>query len=107
MNELVSPSLDQAASTRRSMLFGPARPDLIRVWNDRAVAFNALSGETHVLGGLATATLLALFDRPSTTRALARRLAADLPPGPVEGWDHGVEATLRELEQLGLVEGDS
>jgi PqqD family protein of HPr-rel-A system len=84
-----------------------ARPDLIRVWNDRAVAFNVLSGETHILGGLATATLLALFERPSTTRALARRLASDLPPGPVEGWDHGVETTLRELETLGLIEGVS
>jgi PqqD family protein of HPr-rel-A system len=83
-----------------------ARPGLVRVWNDRAVAFNALSGETHVLGGLATAALLALFEAPSTTRALARRLAADLPPGPVADWDHGVETTLRELEALGLIEGE-
>jgi len=83
-----------------------ARPDLDRVWADRSVAFNALSGETHVLGGLATAALLALFETPSTTRSLARRLAADLPPGPVEEWDRGVETTLRELESLGLIEGD-
>lgn len=30
MNELVSPPLDKAASTRGSILLGPARPDLIR-----------------------------------------------------------------------------
>jgi PqqD family protein of HPr-rel-A system len=81
-----------------------ARRDLVAVWDESAVAFNALSGETHVLNAVAAAALLALFDGPTTTRALARRLARDLPPGPVDDWDRTVEAALRGMEALGLVE---
>lgn len=81
-----------------------AHRDLVRVCGERVLAYNTRSGETHLLDALAGAALLAVLEQRGTARALARRLAQDLPPGAVADWDLAVERVLRELAEQGLVE---
>ena len=72
-------------------------------WDDEAVVYNNLSGDTHLLSADAMQLLQALSESPCEQAALVARLQeAGTDPDPAVAG--AVAALLAELEKLSLIE---
>lgn len=81
----------------------PGQALAYRCWDDEAVLYNDLSGDTHLFGPAAICVLEALRPGPAPAAALAARLLAEFE---FEDADPAAEldALLAELARLSLVE---
>ncbi|RFC33418.1 MAG: PqqD family protein, HPr-rel-A system [Candidatus Nitrotoga sp. SPKER] len=75
-------------------------------WNDELVFYNKLSGDTHLLGSMATQVLLELQQSPLDMLLLTEALAPRLQAKTVtyEEFSFQTEHLLNELNTLGLIE---
>ena len=78
-------------------------PSLIRFWDDVAIAFNRLSGQTHLLNPLAVEILLLIVEGKRSTDDLERAVSELVGEAPAEGWRDHVGTFLAELQELGLI----
>lgn len=74
-----------------------------RCWDDEAVLYNDLSGETHLLGPAALCLLEALRAGPTPTAALASRLLNTFDIDDA-GLGDELDVLLGELSRLSLIE---
>ena len=80
---------------------------LWETWDNEHFVFNPRSGETHVLNDLAGEMLRALGEKPHTAADLALRFRDRLDGAGSDDVRPAVDALLRQLDQLGLVDADS
>ncbi len=73
-------------------------------WNDEAVIYNPLSGETHYLNRMAMEILSTLEQSPATCSTLMEGMAGRFAPEDTRELNHLVLQLLEELDQLGLIE---
>ena len=71
--------------------------------DDRAVVFNARSGETHFLNPAASEALACLAAEPATVDALAGHLEAAFEWNETEDVREHARRLIREFDDLGLV----
>jgi PqqD family protein of HPr-rel-A system len=76
---------------------------LIRVWDDAAVAFNRLSGQTHLLNPLAAEALFLISEQAMSTDELARTLVDVIGEEPSAEWRSQLDEFVAELAELGLI----
>lgn len=76
----------------------PGQRLLYRQWEQEAVLFNDLSGDTHLLDADALALLLAVRDGAADVAALRAALAAD------DDADDELQALLEQLAAISLIE---
>jgi PqqD family protein of HPr-rel-A system len=81
----------------------PGQSLAFREWDDEAVLYNDLSGDTHLLDGAAVEVLQALRAGPADAAALALRLADRFEAGSAE-LTTMIEDMLAGLARLDLVE---
>lgn len=75
----------------------------MRVWGNEAVAYDALSGNTHLLSLAAARVLAKIREAPAHTASLAQVLT-DLDPGESIDESHAkLEAILAELAGISLI----
>lgn len=83
----------------------PGQLLVFREWEDEAVLYNNLSGNTHLLEGAAVDLLYALRERPADSAALALQLADQFGADAGDAdFRAGIEAMLSALARLDLVE---
>lgn len=70
----------------------------MRAWEDGCVVYQAISGDTHYLTGLASLIFLRLAEGPATLDQLRQRIDASDEPS------HTLEEVLSELAKRGLIE---
>lgn len=75
----------------------------VRLWDDEAVVFNSLSGQTHILNALAAEALLLLLERPRSEAELSTELLAAADAVSSLEWIGAFTAMIRELDRLGLI----
>ena len=75
----------------------------LRQWEDEVVAYNALSGDTHLITPAAADLLAALLREPSDQASLAPRMATAWETQPDADLDAAIGQLLAELETLALV----
>ena len=77
-----------------------------RHWDGEYVLYNDLSGDTHLLGELAVALLLALRAGPATRQALAGTLKAefDVDAADLADFDAETNDLLLHMKRLYLVD---
>jgi PqqD family protein of HPr-rel-A system len=96
-----------AASGQRCWVSVEFHALLWETWEHEHFVFNPRSGETHVLNDLAGEMLRALAEKPHTAAELALRFRDRLAGGGPDDVQPAVDALLRQLDQLGLVDADS
>lgn len=74
-----------------------------RAWDDEVVVYDALSGNTHLLGQAAASLLAALVQAPGDVAALARTLGHHWSDLATEEAHAHVEAMLAELAGIALI----
>jgi len=79
----------------------------LHVWEDEAVAYHSLSGETHLLGAAAATLLQTLRQSPADAIALSQALAFQPDMETDAEFMQQVYEILRHLEQLKLIEQHS
>jgi PqqD family protein of HPr-rel-A system len=90
-----------------SSLWTAVRPQHLacREWGEFGAVYDTVNGSTHVLNALALEILLMLSSRAASAEALAREMAADMPPEL--GGDEITRRIVQQLElmrELGLVQ---
>jgi len=75
-----------------------------RLWGDQYVVYNSGSANTHVLDAITAFVLHQVVERGYGTRELFRETRALLQLDDAEGFQRKLEATLRQLQELGLIE---
>lgn len=78
-------------------------PRCVRNWDDGTVLYNALSGETHVLGPLAGMALRAITEAPASTDAIRALLTSELPEADPERLRAELDDLLTEMARLGVI----
>ena len=78
----------------------------LRVWDAECVAYDELSGNTHLLSSFAGEALAQLCREPAPRCAtdIAKNMAADLSLDQDANLDQELAACLAEFERLGLAE---
>ena len=78
----------------------------LRVWDAECVAYDELTGHTHLLSSFAGEALSQLCRRqaPLSAEILAEQLATELQTNRDPEFDQILAACLDEFERLGLVE---
>lgn len=76
---------------------------LIRVWDEAAIAFNRLSGQTHLLNPVAAEALLLILDKGQSTDELSHALAESIGEEPSAELRQRIGAFVDELAELGLI----
>ncbi|RJG01870.1 HPr-rel-A system PqqD family peptide chaperone [Noviherbaspirillum sedimenti] len=74
-----------------------------RTWDDEVVVYDALSGNTHLLGLAAARLLAAIAQAPGDIAALAHTLEQHWPDLTAEEAHTHVDAMLAELAGIGLI----
>lgn len=76
------------------------------LWDDEFVFYNKLSGDTHLLGSMATRILMELRQSPSNVLSLTKILTPCRQAKMVtdEEFSFQIEHFLNELNTLGLIE---
>ena len=77
---------------------------LFRVWDDddSCVVYNALSGDTHLVSSMVVRVVELLETSPQSTESIACEVAACVVDTDQEQIQAYVEATMVQLEELGL-----
>ncbi|HEX8613370.1 MAG TPA: HPr-rel-A system PqqD family peptide chaperone [Telluria sp.] len=75
-----------------------------RQWDQEAVLFNDLSGDTHLLDADALALLLAVQAGASDLAALRTALRADDDPESEDEADAALQALIEQLASISLIE---
>ena len=75
-----------------------------RIWSDEAIAYNSLTGDTHLLEPLSTELLRRLDSGPKTSDELAAALAADFDFAPEDDVPTLTANALAKLRELGMVD---
>ena len=75
-----------------------------RSWGEENVAYDLLSGETHLLEPLSAELLRRLESGPNTSDELAAALAADFDFAPEDDVPALTATTLAKLRELGMVD---
>lgn len=81
----------------------PGQSLAFREWDQEAVLYNDLSGNTHLIDGLGIDLLLALRDSPADAATLSARLAGQVDADAGE-LSAAIEDMLAGLAALDLVE---
>jgi len=76
----------------------------IRQLGEEYVAYDAVSGSTHLLGFAAGQILLQLEHAPMDTASLASQLSQTWQQNPQSDFEQGIAAVLFELQTMDLVE---
>jgi PqqD family protein of HPr-rel-A system len=76
---------------------------LWRQWIDETIVYNPASGNTHVIGPVATKILRRLEQQPSTASQLAESIASEFDVESDQEVVEHVERLVSNLEELGLV----
>jgi PqqD family protein of HPr-rel-A system len=74
-----------------------------RAWDGELVVFSEVSGDTHRLDLLASATFEALLNTPGTLTELISRVAEELDLAPDARLGELVSAALEKFRELGLL----
>ncbi|MDI6749830.1 MAG: HPr-rel-A system PqqD family peptide chaperone [Pseudomonadota bacterium] len=77
---------------------------LVKSWEDEAVAYDVLSGDTHLLDPLSLAVLVYLSDSVRPREEIVRHLASSFELPIDEHSRDYIHATLTRLETVGLLE---
>jgi len=77
---------------------------LWETWENEHFVLNPLSGETHVLNGLAGAILSTLAETPSSLAGLVERFGAELQGSGDLSPERILDELLSQLDQLGLID---
>ncbi len=78
----------------------------VRVWNEEAVVYDCLTGDTHLLDAVATKIFLHLQKMPATTEMLTCIVAPVLNDPPDACFAVHVVEILDNLKNLSLIETD-
>lgn len=76
----------------------------IEVWGDNAVVFSSMSGQTHLLNGLACEALLLLKIAPETVATLVNKLCMIFDVEDKVELEIQIQSLMHEFENLGLIE---
>ena len=76
----------------------------IKVWDGCAVVFCALSGQTHMLNGLACEVLQLLEEAPATASNLVSTIMGNFVVEDKLSLESQVSTLLAEFDGLGLIE---
>lgn len=76
----------------------------VRHWDGDCVAYNPLSGDTHILDVVAGEVLRMIMERPTAGRVLSSRVAAFLEVPDDANTAASVGRILQRLDELGLIE---
>ncbi len=74
-----------------------------RAWEDEVIVYNALSGDTHLLGLAAAQTLSTLQKLPVNIQDLVQKLASLWQAEPDEQMQQEVAEILADLTSLSLI----
>lgn len=77
---------------------------LLRDWDDCGAAYDAASGDTHLLSALAIELLVLLRERPCSEAELVGSLMEDMPDDTAAAAAERIAVQMRWLERLGLVQ---
>lgn len=80
------------------------RRETIRLWDDDCVAFNSLSGATHILSAVAGEVLFILFEHSADTSELRVGLATKFAVPDDADLGAAVDRALAEMDELGLIQ---
>jgi PqqD family protein of HPr-rel-A system len=76
----------------------------IRVWDEEAVVFNSLSGDTYLLGYTAACIVSLLQQSSAEDHDLVAELSRQAQADVTEEFSRQVESVLAELRTLNLIE---
>ena len=76
----------------------------MKVWDGYAVVFCALSGQTHMLNGLACEVLQLLEEAPATSASLVSSIVENFIVDDKVSLESQISTLLLEFDGLGLIE---
>ena len=87
------------------MTFRFATHDVVtRIWSDEAIAYNSLTGDTHLIEPFSTELLRRLEAGPKTSDELAAALIANFEFAPDDDVPALTAGALEKLRELGMVD---
>ena len=76
----------------------------IEIWDENAIVYSSLSGETHLLNGLACEVLQLFQAAPETISTLISKLCMILEVEDEADLEGQIQRLMGEFEKLGLIE---
>lgn len=76
----------------------------IEIWEDHAVVFSSMSGQTHLLNGLACEVLQLIKTAPETVATLVNKLCMIFDVEDKVDLEIQIQSLMYEFENLGLIE---